>query len=1257
MMRATNGWRGLALAALVLAACDEAKPAAESDTEADGADTAVDTEADTEADAEADTSADTEADAEDTSPDTEADTAADTEVDTTLPPRCGDGLTQPELGEACDGTVPDDRTCRTEAFAAGTIACAADCQLDLSLCRQVTCGDGFVDGDEGCDDGNTVSSDGCSEGCVVEFCGDGTVQTGERCDDGNATSGDGCSALCIGERCGDGTLQAILGEACDDGAANSDTLPNACRTSCLAAGCGDGVLDSGEACDDGNLGSDDGCGPTCAVEFCGDGIAQPGRGEQCDDGNPTDRDGCTNACTREYCGDGTLQTYLGELCDDGNRNDTDGCNTRCVREFCGDGIQQSYLGELCDDGNRVAGDGCTNGCVAEFCGDGRRQSYLLEDCDDGNTVGNDGCSATCIRERCGDGVTQPALGEACDDGNAIDNDSCTNFCQLRGCGDGRVDALTGEACDDGNADGLDGCTNSCQREFCGDGVNQSYLGESCDDANTVTTDGCNACRREFCGDGLTQAYLGEACDDANLDNTDGCNSACAREFCGDGTVQTYLGELCDDGNFAGLDGCTNDCLPEFCGDGVTQRYLGEVCDDANLDNTDGCTTACRTEFCGDGIAQTYLGEACDDGNPNELDGCTTTCVREFCGDATVQAYLGESCDDGNTLPEDGCSSTCGLDGDDPYLIRLDGFVDLSGSGTPLPLRGDDATLTVEVGFEGKLFGALFTQATISTNGFFATGPVGASPANGFGTSTPNGIIAPFWDDLVVDNASSETKVGVYAATLGTAPHRMFVVQWHNVRVRGEATGAPLLDFEAVLYEGTGEVQFLYHRLSSATQADRWKGTSASIGVERNDGVVSFAVGENAATVTPGTLITLSPVGASYRANRTSVLGHNWEDPRESGYRSPTLSEESDGAGDYIGLPFDFVFYGQNYFDAVVSTNGYLTFLGDGNAAANTALPARSAPPAMVACFWDDLDLRGAGELYYETLGAAPFRRFVLTWTDAKVGNAADAPTLDFSMLLYEGSSVIECRYGAMRGGGSGTSGLSATIGLQNESGTAATTASFNEGIVEPGDTVLFVPASGSATATYSVFGLRDQDEFERLATNGAATTLLTGSETIAPLTLGFTLPWWATARETLLSVGATGWLKVGGGATDELASPTASTISQVSLIAPFWAPLGLATGAVRGLGTADRQLISWENVTLAGASGSDLSFQTTLLPTGEVRVRYGALAARTRATRGAVQLGGATVGLSNPGANLAIDPLAGQAYGQLSGGGLRWVRR
>jgi len=64
--------------------------------------------------------------------------------------------------------------------------------------------------------------------------------------------------------CGDGVVDD--GEQCDDGAANSDTEPDACRTSCLEAYCGDGVADSGEACDDGTPFGGDGCTPVCTEE-------------------------------------------------------------------------------------------------------------------------------------------------------------------------------------------------------------------------------------------------------------------------------------------------------------------------------------------------------------------------------------------------------------------------------------------------------------------------------------------------------------------------------------------------------------------------------------------------------------------------------------------------------------------------------------------------------------------------------------------------------------------------------------------------------------------------------------------------------------------------------------------------------------------------------------------------------------------------------------------------------------------------------
>ena len=78
-------------------------------------------------------------------------------------------------------------------------------------------------------------------------------------DTADADAGDvGADAASV---CGDGVQEGD--EACDDGAANSDTAKDACRTSCELPRCGDGVQDSGEACDDGNDDNLDGCTSAC----------------------------------------------------------------------------------------------------------------------------------------------------------------------------------------------------------------------------------------------------------------------------------------------------------------------------------------------------------------------------------------------------------------------------------------------------------------------------------------------------------------------------------------------------------------------------------------------------------------------------------------------------------------------------------------------------------------------------------------------------------------------------------------------------------------------------------------------------------------------------------------------------------------------------------------------------------------------------------------------------------------------------------
>jgi cysteine-rich repeat protein len=95
-----------------------------------------------------------------------------------------------------------------------------------------------------------------------------------------------------------------------------------CRLDCTF--CGDGIVNSGEDCDDRNLGEEDGCSPECRIEACGNSAIDGG--EQCDDGNLLPGDGCDAACRTE-CGNAALDA--GEQCDDGNEETGDGCEPDC----------------------------------------------------------------------------------------------------------------------------------------------------------------------------------------------------------------------------------------------------------------------------------------------------------------------------------------------------------------------------------------------------------------------------------------------------------------------------------------------------------------------------------------------------------------------------------------------------------------------------------------------------------------------------------------------------------------------------------------------------------------------------------------------------------------------------------------------------------------------------------------------------------------------------------------------------------------
>ena len=226
------------------------------------------------------------------------------------------------------------------------------------------CGNGTIERDEECDDGNRNPVDECGNDCMLPVCGDGTVQKGEECDDGNDEFADGCTSDCMLPVCGDGIVQ--LKEQCDDADDNSDTIPDACRTTCMAPRCGDGVTDKGEQCDADGGNSDtapNGCRTTCRLASCGDGVKDAN--EECDDGNKSDTDTCTITCKRPACGDGIVQA--GEECDWGTKNsDTAGnaCRSSCKLPRCGDMVTDT--GEQCDGGQN-----CTKECKTQAAASSR----------------------------------------------------------------------------------------------------------------------------------------------------------------------------------------------------------------------------------------------------------------------------------------------------------------------------------------------------------------------------------------------------------------------------------------------------------------------------------------------------------------------------------------------------------------------------------------------------------------------------------------------------------------------------------------------------------------------------------------------------------------------------------------------------------------------------------------------------------------------------------------------------------------------
>lgn len=181
----------------------------------------------------------------------------------------------------------------------------------------------------------------------------------------------------------------------------------------------------------------------------------------------------------------------------------------------------------------------------------------------------------------------------------------------------------------------------------------------------------------------------------------------------------------------------------------------------------------------------------------------------------------------------------------------DAWVDPTG-GTQLPLSVDDGFTTVALPFSFSYFGQSHTQAFVSTNGFLTLGSsTGANtPTNAVipATGTPNGVIAPFWDDLNLASSGA-----VYTLTTGTAPNRVFHVAWVNVP---HFVNVGAATFQLSLYETSNEIRFRYLDTDFGNATFN-AGSSATAGVESQTGSQGTQYSRNSPVLTAGKAISCS----------------------------------------------------------------------------------------------------------------------------------------------------------------------------------------------------------------------------------------------------------------------------------------------------------------------------------------------------------------------------------------------------------------
>lgn len=177
------------------------------------------------------------------------------------------------------------------------------------------------------------------------------------------------------------------------------------------------------------------------------------------------------------------------------------------------------------------------------------------------------------------------------------------------------------------------------------------------------------------------------------------------------------------------------------------------------------------------------------------------------------------------------------------------------------------------------------------------------------------------------------------------------------------------------------------------------------------------------------------------AGGPDALGYSWsdsDDPYGPAYEwieldgvgavVPFATPPDDRVSDAVPIGFAFPFYGGEYDEVTISTNGWLSFVPEtASFPIGVPLPSLDAPRAVIAPFWDDLE-------YGRVLTHSDGERFVVEWQQTRrYGTAAGGPYTFQAILHADGR--ITMQYLRLNG-----TADRATAGIQDATGAVGLTA-------------------------------------------------------------------------------------------------------------------------------------------------------------------------------------------------------------------------